>query len=114
MQGFYINGGLSLSPRGFPEHPGRPFEQLIAPLLDLVGVHVEILRKLDQGSLAFDRGYRHFRLECRAVVPARSSRHAHLLARSNHADIARKIHLSHLFRFAEPPLFCRGLGVPCR
>ena len=59
MQGFYIDGGLRLSPRGFPEHPGSPFGQLIAPLLDLVGVNVEILRKPDQGSLALDRGYRH-------------------------------------------------------
>jgi len=107
MPVFHINTGLSRSPRGFPEHPGRPFEQLIAPLLDLVGVHVEILRKLDQGSFAFDRGYRHFRLECRVVVPARSSRYSHLLDRGNYADVARKIHISHLFRFAGPFLAMR-------
>jgi hypothetical protein len=38
------------------------------------------------------------------VVPARSSRHGHLLARGNHAAVARKIHLSRLFSFPEPPL----------
>jgi hypothetical protein len=38
------------------------------------------------------------------VIPARSSRHGHLLARANHADVARKIHLSQLFSFPEPPL----------
>ena len=39
-------------------------------------------RQLDQGLLALDRGHRHFRRECRAVVPARSSCHGLLLARS--------------------------------
>jgi hypothetical protein len=38
------------------------------------------------------------------VVPARSSRRGHLLARGNHAAVARKIHLSRLFSFPEPPL----------
>jgi hypothetical protein len=45
-------------------------------------VHVKILRQFDQGLLALDRGNSHFSLECRAVGPARSSRHGHLLARS--------------------------------
>jgi prophage antirepressor-like protein len=39
------------------------------------------------------------------VVPARSSRHGHLLARDNHAAVARKIHLSRLSSFPEPPLY---------
>ena len=26
------------------KHPGRPFEQMILPLLDLIGVHIELLR----------------------------------------------------------------------
>jgi len=45
-------------------------------------LEVKILCKLDHGLLAFDRGYRHFRLESRTVVPARSSCHGLLLARS--------------------------------
>ena len=59
MQGLYVDRRFRLSPQGFPEHPGGTVRKLITPLLDLVGVHVEILRKLDQGSLALDRGYRH-------------------------------------------------------
>jgi hypothetical protein len=66
---------------------------------------VEILRQLDQGLLALDRGYSDLSLEGRAVVLARSSRHGHLLARGSHAPMARKIHLSRLFSFPEPPLY---------
>ncbi len=76
----------------------------MAPLLDLVGVDIKTLRQLDQGLLPLDRSHRDLSLECRAVVPARSSRHGHLLAHGNHADVARKIRLSHLFKFAEPLL----------
>lgn len=36
----------------------------------------QLLRQFRQGLFAPDRGKRHFRLESRAVVPARSSRHA--------------------------------------
>jgi hypothetical protein len=44
-------------------------------LRDLIGVNVELLRQLGQRLLALDGGQSHFRLECRAVVPARSFRH---------------------------------------
>ena len=60
--------------------PCRPFEQLVAPLLDLVRVNVDILRQLDQPLLALDRNHSHFCLKCRAVFPARSLWHSHLLA----------------------------------
>src|SRR6202035_4513549 len=66
-------GGTSL---GFsPEYPGRPFEKLRLPLRDLIGVNVELLRQLGQRLLALQSSQCHFRLECRAVVPARSFRH---------------------------------------
>jgi len=39
-----------------------PLAQLIAPLLDLVGMDIEILHQLDQGLLARDRGLPHLRL----------------------------------------------------
>ena len=42
---------------------------------DLIGVGVELLGKLSQGSIALDGGKRHLRLESRCVVPARSSLH---------------------------------------
>jgi len=82
MQGLHIAGRFRISFRGFAENPGRALKQLIAPLFDLVRMNVELLRQLDHGLLALDRCYRHFRLESRAVVPARSSCHSLLLARS--------------------------------
>jgi len=69
-------------PSGPHRTPGRPLKQLVSPLLDPVGMDVEFLRQLDHGLLALDRGYRHLRPESRAVVPARSSCHGLLLARS--------------------------------
>src|SRR6202162_496154 len=66
-------GGTSL---GFsPEYPGRPSQKLRLPLRDLIGVNVELLRQLGQRLLALQSSQCHFRLECRAVVPARSFRH---------------------------------------
>ncbi len=59
MQGLHVDGRLRLRLRGFPEYPGRTLKQLVAPLLDLVRMDVEFLRKLDHGLLALDRGYRH-------------------------------------------------------
>jgi len=66
--------------RSVADHPRRALKPLAAPLLDLVRMHVEILRQPDQRLLALDRGHGHFCLECRAVIPARSSCHSHLLA----------------------------------
>ena len=51
------------------------FQELRAPLRDLVGVNIELLRQLSQRPLALDGRQRHLRLEGRAVVPARSSRY---------------------------------------
>src|SRR6056297_1695431 len=82
MQGLHVDHRFRLGRRSMAEDPGRTLEQLVAPLLDLVRMDVEILRQFDQRLLALDRGHRHFRLEFRAVVPARSSCHGLLLARS--------------------------------
>jgi hypothetical protein len=82
MQGLHIDSRFRLGLRGLAKHAGGTLQELIAPLLDLVRMHIEILCQLDQGLLALDRGHRHFRLECRAVVPPRSSCHGLLLARS--------------------------------
>ena len=43
-----------------------------APVLDLDAVNIKALRQFDQSLLALNHGNSHFRLECRAVVPARS------------------------------------------
>lgn len=42
-------------------------------MLDLVGVHIELLGLLHQRKLTSDGGKCHLRLESRAMVPARSS-----------------------------------------
>ena len=49
--------------------------KLSLPRCDLIGVDVELLRKLGHRSVALDSGKRHLRLEGRCVVPARSSLH---------------------------------------
>jgi len=59
MQGLHIDGRFRLGGRGFAKHPGCAPKKLVAPLLDLVRMDVEILRQLDQGLLALDRGYSH-------------------------------------------------------
>jgi hypothetical protein len=53
---------------------GRRFE-LRFPGRDLVAMDVELLRKLRNCSIAFERRKGHFRLESRCVVPAQSSLH---------------------------------------
>jgi hypothetical protein len=60
----------SLGLRFGPEHAGGPVKKLAAPLRDLVGVHVELLRQIGQRLLALDRRQSDLRLESRAVVPA--------------------------------------------
>jgi hypothetical protein len=58
-----------------PEHIGGAPFKLRFPRCDLVGVDVELLRQLNQCSVALDGGKRYLRLECRGVVPACSSAH---------------------------------------
>jgi hypothetical protein len=67
-------GGEPTTSRG-PEHAGCPFQQLRLPLGDLIGMDVKLLRQFRQRQLAPDGGQCHLRLECRGVVPARSSAH---------------------------------------
>src|ERR1700731_5305645 len=57
------------------EHIGCPFLELRLPRCDLIGVDVELLRKLSKGSIALQGRKRYLRLEGRRVVPARSSVH---------------------------------------
>ena len=59
VQGLHIDGRLRIDLRGLPEHPGRTLKKLVTPLLDLVRMHVKILRQLNQSLLAPDRSYRH-------------------------------------------------------
>jgi hypothetical protein len=104
MQGRRVDGRLRIRLGRGPEHACGAFKKLITPLLDLVRVNVEILCQLDQGLFPLDRGNGRRRFECRTASLARPSRHGLLLARGDHAAVARRIHLSQLFRFPEPPL----------
>jgi hypothetical protein len=76
MQGLDVDGGrLRLWSRLGAEHPDSPFQKLVTPLLNLVGVDVELLSQFRQRLLALDCSQRRLRLECRGVVPACSSCH---------------------------------------
>ncbi len=111
MQIFDVNRRRGIRLACVAENPCRGLQQLVTPLLPLVRVNIMGLRKLNQCLLSPDGFHCHLRLESRAVVPARSSAHCLLLARGNHAAVARKVHLSTLFRFLELSLslLFRGL-----
>ena len=57
------------------ENIGSPTLKLSLPRRDLIGVNVELFRKLNQRSIALDGGKRHLSLEGRCVVPTGSSCH---------------------------------------
>ena len=56
------------------ENVGRPVFELRFPDRDLVGMHIELLGKLRNRSVAFDGCKGHFRFESRCVVPEQWSR----------------------------------------
>jgi hypothetical protein len=82
----------------YPASPRRPFAHRgtaeAALSCDLIWMDFEQLRQLSQGSVDFDGGQRHLRLESRGVVPA-----CRLLIVSpdSRANLARRqaLHLSH-------------------
>ena len=74
MQRLHVDGRLSRSvAAAWTENIGSPTLKLSLPRRDLIGVNVELFRKLNQRSIALDGGKRHLSLEARCVVPARSS-----------------------------------------
>src|SRR5258708_39351114 len=75
MQRLHVDGWLRGSLAAGTEHIGCPFLELRLPRCDLIGVDLELLRKLSKGSIALQGRKRYFRLEGRRVVPARSSVH---------------------------------------
>lgn len=76
MQCFDIDGWTRrFRLRFITKNACRPLKELVFPLFDLVGVHVKLLGQFHKRLLAPDGGERHFCLESRAMVPARSSRH---------------------------------------
>jgi hypothetical protein len=76
MEGFNINGrGLWLSLHRRAKHPDGTFKKLITPLLDLIGVDIELLRQFQHRLLALDRSQSYHRLKGGRVVPAHPSCH---------------------------------------
>ena len=87
------------------EHIGSPFLDLCFPRRDLIGVDVELLRKLSQCSIALDGGKRHLRLESPvcgsgAVVCSLSL----LIRGAQRARCQAETPLIALFRFVRPVL----------
>ena len=66
MQSFHIDDRCRFGFWRRAKKPGGGFQELIAPLLDLLRMDIKVLRQLDQGLLALDRRYSDFRLEGRA------------------------------------------------
>jgi hypothetical protein len=129
MQRLHVDRRLRLGFRRRAKNPGGAFQELIAPLPDLVGVSgtqtcpagnrwtskscassTKIFSPLIAATGAFF-------LKAGLAVPARSSCHGHLLARGNHAAVAWKIQLFRAVSFPEPPLVASQLGskaaAPC-
>jgi hypothetical protein len=90
--------------RRVAKDPCRPFEELVFPLLDLVGMNIELLGKLGEGLFTADSSKGHLRFESRTVIPARSSGHGRLLCSANKPICRQKSHLTTPFRFPEPHL----------
>jgi hypothetical protein len=72
---FHVHGRLCAVAAAVIETIGRPIFELRFPTGDLVGMDVELLRKLRDRSIAFDGRNGYFSFESRCVVPARSSLH---------------------------------------
>src|SRR4051794_20028019 len=95
MERFDVDGRYTWLGLGCrPEYRGSSFEQQRLPGRDLVRMDIELLRKLGQHLLALDGGQSHLRLESRAVIPARSSRHRLSCSRAILAAVRQKLHLS--------------------
>ncbi len=73
----------------------------VSPLRDLVRVHVELLGQFGQGLVALQCGHGHLRLECRRMIPSRSSHCCSPFAGVSAA------HKSRFFTYL-PVLFCRA------
>src|SRR5665811_2272915 len=64
----HVDGRLCRSVAAGTENIGSPAVKLRFPRCDLIGVDIELLRKLRQCSIALDGGKRHLCLEARCVV----------------------------------------------
>lgn len=76
MQALHVNDGLGWTGYGLgAKHTDSPLQQLVASLLDLIGVDIKLLCQIRKRFLTLDRSQCCHRLEGRGVVLAYSSRH---------------------------------------
>ena len=75
MQRLHVDNRLRRFAAAETKNISRSAFELRFPARDLVWMDVELLRKLHNRSIAFNRRKGHFRFESRCVVPARSSLH---------------------------------------
>ncbi len=87
-----------------PNAPVEPSREPIAPSRDPVRVNTAILRRLDQGLLAPDRGRRRSRPDCWAVRPRLPVSSGSRPRARHHGTAARKTHFYRRLERPEPPL----------
>ena len=86
MQGFDVDGGFGFSGLAlFTENLLRASKQFVAPYLDLVAMHIKLLRQFAQGLLPPDRFKGDFRFKSGCVIAPWSSRHSRSPVVGNHA-----------------------------
>ncbi len=73
MEGLDIDGRVERPPLG--KDGGGAGQELLAPLANLVRMHIEALGQLGQRRLASDGGESDFGLEGRGVITTRTTRH---------------------------------------
>src|SRR5215470_1130078 len=91
--------GGCLRRRAALEYAHRPIQQLLLPVVDLVGVHLEMHRQLGDGTVAPDCRHRHLCLERRAVL---LSCPLHVLLPRYPRFLGAGLHLSHLSHVPGP------------
>src|SRR5689334_6086396 len=93
----FIDGSLRQS--STLEDPRRTVQQLLLPVVDLVGMDPELSRQLGDGPVALDRRQRHLGLEPRAVLLPCP---LHVLLLRYPRFLGAGFHLSHLSHFRGP------------
>jgi hypothetical protein len=87
--------GWGLFFRLVAEDACRAFEELVFPLLDLVGMNIELLGKFGEGLFTANGGESYLRFESRTVVPAGSSGHGSSPVLGKVADLQAEISPNH-------------------
>lgn len=92
--------------RRVAEDRRRSFEKLVFPLLDLVGMNIELLRKFSEDLFTADSGKGHLRFESRAVIPAGSYGHGSSPVLGKIADLQAEISPNHTVQISRTTSIC--------